>query len=257
MSCKKKTVCSKCGLEISNNNYNKHFKSCDGNIKIRYKLDHTDLNCKFCGKECKNKNSLINHELWCDLNPNHRSKDIFYTESFKNANRSHTGWNKGLTKETDERVAKQAQTNRLNWELGINKRIDYHHSEEVKDKIRNKALSNKYVRKCKKTEPYTKKDGEIVMLDSSFEVRVAIILDKLCINWNRPEPINWVDSEGRVHNYFADFYLVDYDIYLDPKNEYCFNVQKDKINYINSHYTNVYFMHEEDITESYILSLIK
>ena len=28
------------------------------------------MNCKYCGKECKNKNSLVQHEIRCKLNPN-------------------------------------------------------------------------------------------------------------------------------------------------------------------------------------------
>ena len=28
--------------------------------------------CSYCGKECKNKNSLSNHERLCKKNPNHQ-----------------------------------------------------------------------------------------------------------------------------------------------------------------------------------------
>ena len=31
------------------------------------------MECKFCNKECKNKNSLRNHERLCKLNPNHQT----------------------------------------------------------------------------------------------------------------------------------------------------------------------------------------
>lgn len=61
--------------------------------------------CKFCGKECKNKNSLAQHECRCKENPNRiESPFVKY-----NKERDHT-WNKGLTKETDERVNKGANT---------------------------------------------------------------------------------------------------------------------------------------------------
>ena len=59
------------------------------------------MNCKFCGKECKNLNSLKNHERLCPKNP-----DRVYV--------SHTlgkpAWNKGLTKETDSRVLKNSKS---------------------------------------------------------------------------------------------------------------------------------------------------
>ena len=57
------------------------------------------LKCKFCSKEYENKNSLVQHEIRCKLNPN----KIDTSKSFNNGNRP--AWNKGLTKETDKRVA--------------------------------------------------------------------------------------------------------------------------------------------------------
>ena len=47
------------------------------------KEDTLPGNCRFCGKECKNQNSLRNHERCCKSNPN---------STFK----GHKGWNKGL-----------------------------------------------------------------------------------------------------------------------------------------------------------------
>lgn len=61
--------------------------------------------CNYCGKECKNLNSLKQHERLCKLNPN-RVESPFVKF---NKERDHT-WNKGLTKETDDRVKKQGQT---------------------------------------------------------------------------------------------------------------------------------------------------
>ena len=59
------------------------------------------MNCKFCNKECKNKNSLAQHEIRCKLNPNR-------IDTSKNGN--YHAWNKGLTKETDNRVNKYSNT---------------------------------------------------------------------------------------------------------------------------------------------------
>ena len=52
---------------------------------------------------CKNRNSLAQHECRCEKNPN---KIVVVVTS---SGRSHTAWNKGLTKETDERVARGGQ----------------------------------------------------------------------------------------------------------------------------------------------------
>ena len=33
----------------------------------------------------------------------------------------------------------------------------------------------------------------------------------------------WEDSNGLKHRYYPDFYLPDYNVYLDPKNDYLIN----------------------------------
>ena len=58
------------------------------------------MHCKFCNKECKNPNSLRNHERLCKLNPEKQES------SFKKY--PTTPWNKGLTK-NDPRVAKNSE----------------------------------------------------------------------------------------------------------------------------------------------------
>lgn len=105
---RKKIQCPLCGQEISINNYSKHERRHKNHPetfvdKEVYQSDHDDLFCKFCGKECKNKNSLVQHELRCKDNPNRKD---FVHENFNT--KGHPSWKRGLTKETDERILKQA-----------------------------------------------------------------------------------------------------------------------------------------------------
>lgn len=65
--------------------------------------------CKYCGKICKNAISLRNHERFCKENPN-RQISYFVKYNAECTNGERTIWNKGLTKETDERVKKQGIT---------------------------------------------------------------------------------------------------------------------------------------------------
>jgi len=60
------------------------------------------LVCKFCNKECKNLNSLRNHERLCGSNPTRQSSNL-------NSRLDKTPWNKGLTKTTDNRVKQNAK----------------------------------------------------------------------------------------------------------------------------------------------------
>ena len=85
------------------------------------------LNCKFCGKACKNNNSKIQHELRCNMNPN--KLNIDYSKY------SHKAWNKGLTKETDLRIAKQSKNSKKYYTKHAGSFLGKHHSEETKEKI--------------------------------------------------------------------------------------------------------------------------
>lgn len=57
-----------------------------------------------------------------------------------------------------------------------------------------------------------------VYLESTWELAVAIDLDKNQIEWIRPKHIKWQDEKGFWHRYNPDFYLTKLDVYLDPKN---------------------------------------
>lgn len=71
----KTTKCEICGKEIRNCNLERHLLSHQNNpeyhnnLQTRQSIDHDDLYCKYCGKLCKNKNSLAQHECRCSKNP--------------------------------------------------------------------------------------------------------------------------------------------------------------------------------------------
>ena len=75
--------------------------------------------------------------------------------------------------------------------------------------------------------PYENKE---VLLDSSWEVIIADLLIEQNIKWIRPEPVKWYDDNNISRLYYPDFYLTDYDLYLDPKNPYCMEKDKEKLN---------------------------
>lgn len=108
------------------------------------------------------------------------------------------------------------------------------HTDEAKEKIRQKALNSKHRRLRKGVVEY-----KGILLDSSWELALARRLDELHISWIRPNPLEWVDADGIIHNYFPDFYLVDHDIYIDPKNSHAIKVQKDKLDVILNQYNNI------------------
>lgn len=85
--------------------YNKKYNSTNPNL-----ITKSDLYCRFCGKQCKNLDSLRNHERLCKLNPNRQlSPYEKYGLSPNFTGKGKAAWNKGLTKETDERVRRNSE----------------------------------------------------------------------------------------------------------------------------------------------------
>ena len=197
--------------------------------------------CKYCKKEYNglNPSQKANHSRWCRFNP----KVDFYRRTLKKVR-------KYITKEDRQRANKKIKTA---WKEGRYKNITHlgmkgkHWSEESKEKLSISLRKNKYHRVCKSSFFY-----KGIKLDSTYELRVAQILDKNNILWTRPESMEWFDTLGKRHNYFPDFFLVKQNIYLDPKNDYCFIAQKEKIEYIKKHYKNVFFLRKEEINESMV-----
>jgi len=134
--------CPHCHKLISKSNFNRHLNShmthpdYQKELLTRQSVQHDGLNCKYCGKLCKNKNSLAQHECRCNENPN---KIKINTHSSGN-HTSHTAWNKGLTKETDKRVAKSGQTHHIRHLQGQYDYSHNKHTEETKEKIRQQKL---------------------------------------------------------------------------------------------------------------------
>lgn len=144
-------------------------------------------------------------------------------------NSGKTGWNKGSTKDTDPRI--------LSYSHKISKtlkgREGKKHSLETKDKMSKTRVSN-----MRDNAFYSKRtiyNG--VTLDSSYELTLAIDLDKNGIEWIRPKSLVWFDGNQK-RRYIPDFFLPKFQIYLDPKNDFLIEKDRRKIQ-LASEYNNV------------------
>jgi len=232
----RKDKCSKCGNLISACNLSKHEKSCRGVYKPFAKLDK----CKHCGISLLELSNSAkgNHVLWCDENPN----IISQKQDFSKRKIDWTG-----KKASSEMVVAISNGVRKAWADGKYKDAvrPIHgtpHTEESKQKIRIKALASNHRRLQRFTRLYVTKSGKEILLDSSWEEALAKRLDELNIEWERPKPFPWYDSKGIRHNYFADFYLPLYDLYLDPKNPGAMLNQKEKVSWLKQNISNLIFL---------------
>jgi hypothetical protein len=72
-------------------------------------------------------------------------------------------------------------------------------------------------------------NNEIFVAESSYEVKLSNVLNKLNILWVRPNFFWYKDKKNQKRRYYPDFYLPKYDLYLDPKNDFLIKTDIDKI----------------------------
>ena len=167
--------------------------------------------CRFCGKECKNSNSLRNHERLCKENPNRqiiKSNFIDYNQKVKNHeiekyNQYTKAKKLGLPKpvvsaETREKLSKAAKGRKL--------------SDEQKQKISNKQKENYKG----KSRWYTQTQNRLSYAEQYF----IPIFDNASLHYH-------------VNRYFLDFAWPDKKIYIEVDGEqhrrYQRNIEHDKI----------------------------
>jgi hypothetical protein len=232
---KTKLECYKCRNLFSKKgrNYKKHIAVCEGIYTPFVKQSK----CKHCDVEFNETMSAsvrANHTRWCDKNPKRSEYKIT---------------NNGSQLRTPEAVQKRIESLKkahadgryiesYNLKRG---RSRTPHTEETKKLLQEKALASPHRRLRKKMIEY---NG--VWLDSTWEFELAKRLDHLQIKWTRPDPISWTDGNGLNHNYFPDFYLIDYNLYLDPKNPQALKVQKEKLEYLLTQHQNIVILDSLD-----------
>lgn len=180
-----------------------------------------DFICKYCGKVCKNKNSLVQHEVRCKENPNRitvKSNFIEYNKSVKNGERKASNQfikakelglpKPEVTKETRQKLSKIWKGKNLpDW---IKEKISTGMQIAVRKYPSSYSSSNVNGRVKKVTYKDT-------ILDSQWEKDFAKWLDEKRIIWKRPNKGFEYSYDGKQHIYYPDFYLPQFDIYIEVK----------------------------------------
>ena len=192
-------------------------------------IDSLSFICSFCGKVCKNANSLRNHERLCKANPN-RQLTSFEKHGailgFNNKGRS--AWNKGLTAADNKSLAKASETLKARYASGelVAKNPMNDPEARKKHKQAMKKANANYTRRTPGKFKYGWFNG--IWCDSSWELAYLLY----CIDHNISIERNkkgfsyiWQDS---VHSYFPDFYLPATNQYVEIKG-YKSNKDEEKI----------------------------
>lgn len=187
------------------------------------------MNCQYCNKLCKNKNSLAQHEIRCKRNPNKlevNSNFKKYNDQVKNGeiikeNTNHytKAKNLGLPKpkiseETRKKISEASKKQK--WDDERKSQHSKVMTQVAKDNPESYSASNVSGR-CKSSyiiDSY----GNETTVHGSWERLVAEHLNECNIKWtNTIEEVFEYYWEGRMRRYYPDFYLPEYDTYIEVK----------------------------------------
>ena len=203
------------------------------------------LICKFCSKECKNDNSLRNHQRLCPSN-----LDRVYQNGMlgkKGSNQYVKARKLGLPDPviTDEGRKKISEKAKL-----------YRHTDASKLNLSIKAFERGLGGHTSKKQIYfKKKDGIVVYLQSSYEIRFAELLEAMNVCWERPSPFMWVDDVGVNHRYYPDFKIGN--IFIDTKNDFLVIKDARKIELVKEQNNiDLRIVVNNQITKEYIESIL-
>ncbi len=215
--------CNICNKDISLSNYGRHVKSCsiekNSNLKINkeWMQENGKYKCPYCNKEfCKK--GICSH-IW---RMHENGKEFKVT-----INTGRISWNKGLTKETDDRV----KINSENTQKAINKSIEngtwitHKASKSFYLKLSIKQSLNNSGGKCK----WYIVDNQNVQ--GTWERDFANIMVDLDIMWikvkNKKDSFSYYKDDKKKH-YTPDFYLSEINKYIEIKG-FWWNNDKEKM----------------------------
>lgn len=175
------------------------------------------LYCQYCNKECKNLNSLRQHEIRCKQNPNKINLDYLSNRDYTNFN-----WNPSnqfiKAKQEGKKYKVSEETKNKLKKSWLGKK----HTKEEIEKISNgmKIAVRKYPESysasnvCGRVKHYDYKGFKI---DGLWELEVAKYLDSKNIKWIKPMNGFEYKWNNDIHIYYPDFYLPEYDYYIEVK----------------------------------------
>ena len=182
--------------------------------------------CEYCGKQCKNLNSKRQHEIRCKLNPN--KIDTSYVSDFWKQYNEDLKCGKIIKQYTNQYTKAE--------KLGLDKPKL---SEETRRVIGEKTMKIKWpedkkkqhsdiMKKVARENPNSYSSSNVngrvkkvnyngIILDSSWELIVAEFFDKNDIIWERPNVGIEYEWNNDIHIYYPDFYLPEFDLYIEVK----------------------------------------
>lgn len=194
-----------------------------------------ELNCKFCLKECKNKNSHRNHERCCPKNNNRVYKNGMAGK--KGGNQFTFAIANGLEKPINGMTGKRSPGK------GLTPEIESERIRKISEKL---SINNKGGR-----SKWYEVAGQSVQ--GTWERNVATKFEQLSIQWiklkTNKDTLKY-KMNGKIRSYTPDFYLPDYDVYVEVKG-FWWGDDKEKMRIVLETYPdkNIFIVEKEEYEE--------
>lgn len=168
------------------------------------------MNCKYCNKYCKNLNSLTQHQIRCNKNP----KKIFIPVPVGNKTKGRIPWNKGLSKETSQIIARASDKAKMH---GCTNPYNGYASTPEKELERRQKISSSMKSKgsCGGIRQGSGRGHKGwykgFYCDSTYELAYIVYNLDHNIEFKRcPRTLFYLyEYNGCVHKYYPDFILAD------------------------------------------------
>lgn len=185
------------------------------------------MKCEYCKREFKNLNSLTQHKIRCKENPEGikvKSNFIEYNKKIKNgelevSNQFIKSKLLGLeypvmTKETRKKISESNKGKKLSEES--KKKLSESMARAVKENPDSYSRNNV----CGRTKLMETLDslGNPTKVNGGWEFLVSEYLSSRNIRWTNKITEEFIYFwDGKERRYYPDFYLIDYEIYLEVK----------------------------------------
>lgn len=224
--------------------------------------------CYYCGQEAKFQ---LKNGRWCcsekfqscpelKRKNSKKRKEQCLSGKYKNNLQEYIGigheaWNKGLTKEIDERLQKTSDTYKRRYANGEIKSYwkGKHHSIETKNKL--SKLRTQYLDECKAGFQdvgwYRIKNinNEEYVVRGTWERDFGNFLTENNILWVKKITIKYKQEDGSIHRYSPDFFIPNINLYVEVKGYFSeFDKKKMKL-IIEQNNINIRYIFQEDINK--------